>query len=166
MAPMATGPACLTRLAKETTTSHLKVRVTRNGEVTEWCLTSGASLPAASAVADQGSVVTHHSWRPYHFPWPLWYIQRVSDVNQANCKFEDMLARCVSTFDQKGRGEAFADNCDVAVPVLVNTKSLVAGDELRVFWPQKPVAKPAQSSKITWASQARIKIAKQQQRQK
>ena len=166
MAPMATGPACLTRLAKETATTHLKVRVTRHGEVSEWCLTCGPPLPAPSAVAEQGSVVTQHSWKPCHFPWPLWFIKRVSHVDEANCKFEEMLARCVSTFDQNGRGEPFADNCDVVVPVLVNTKSLGVGDELRVLWAQKSVAKPADSSKITWVSQARVKLGNQHQRQK
>ena len=38
----------------------------------------------SSAVADQGGVVTQHSWKPFHLPWPLWYVKRVSDVKEAN----------------------------------------------------------------------------------
>ena len=166
MAPIVTGGACLVRLARETTASHLKVRVTRHGETSEWCLSGVATLPTASAVAEEGGVVTQHSWKPAHFPWPLWYVKRVTDPTEANCSFEELDSRCVSTFDQQGRGEAFADNCDVTVPVLVNTQALAAGEELRVLWAHKPVSKNEKSSKVTWASQARVMIGKQQQRQK
>ena len=117
-------------------------------------------------MAEEGGVVTQHSWKPAHFPWPLWYVKRVTDPTEANCSFEELDSRCVSTFDQQGRGEAFADNCDVTVPVLVNTQALAAGEELRVLWAHKPVAKNEKSSKVTWASQARVMIGKQQQRQK
>ena len=170
MAPIVIGGACLARLAKETAAPHLKVRVTRGGETSEWCLTGVATLPTASAVAEKGGVVTQHSWKPVHLPWPLWYVKRVSDVNEANCVFEEMDSRSVSTFDQKGRGEPFAENCDVVVPVLVNTKALAAGDELRVLWVHKVLVTKGQkaqsSAKITWDSQARLKLGKQQQRQK
>ena len=166
MAPIVTGGACLVRLAKESAASHLKVRVTRSGETSEWCLTGGGTLPSASAVADQGGVVTQHSWKPGHFPWPLWFVKRVDSVKEANCSFEDVDTRCVSTFDHKGRADPFADNCDVIVPVLVNTKALVAGEELRVLWAQPPVAKKEKTSTITWASQARVKMSKQQQKKK
>ena len=44
----------------------------------------------------------------------------------------------------------------------MNTKALAAGDELRVLWAHKPVVKQEKDSKITWASQARVKIGKQQ----
>ena len=70
--------------------------------------------------------------------------------------------RGVSVCDLKGRGEPIADNCEVAVPVLVNTKALKAGEELRVLWSRKPVVKQDKTSKVTWASQARLKIGKQQ----
>ena len=99
-------------------------------------------------------------------PWPLWFVKRVVDVKQANCVFEDVDTRCVTTFDHKGRADPFADNCDVILPVLVNTKALVAGEELRVLWAQPPVAKKEKTSTITWASQARVKLSKQQQKKK
>ena len=167
MAPIVIGGACLVRLTKESAASHLKVRVTRKGETSEWCLTGAPTLPPASAVAEQGGAVTQHSWKPGHFPWPLWFVKRVVDVKEANCSFEDVDTRCVTTFDHKGRADPFADNCDVIVPVLVNTSALVAGEELRVFLAQKPVAKKEKtSSTITWASQARVKMSKQQQKKK
>ena len=165
MAPMVTGGASLARLTKETTASHLKVRVTRQGETSEWCLTGLATLPTASAVADQGGVVTQHSWKPFHFPWPLWYVKRVSDVKEANCTFEEVDQRFVGVFDQKQRGEPIADNCDVVVPVLVNNKALAAGEELKVLWSHTPVAKKDKGSKVTWASQARLKLGKIQHQQ-
>ena len=61
-------------------------------------------------------------------------------------------------------GDPMADNVDVVVPVLVNAKDLAKGDELRVLWTRKPAAKQEKTSKITWASQARVKIGKQQQK--
>ena len=166
MAPIVTGGACLVRLAKESSASHLKLRVTHQGETSEWCLTGGGTLPSASAVAEQGGVVTQHSWKPAHFPWPLWFVKRVADVDQANCSFEDVDTRCVSTYAHKGGGDPFADNCDVILPVLVNTKALDAGEELRVLWVQKPIAKVAKTSTITWASQARVKMSKLHQKKK
>ena len=88
-------------------------------------------------------------------------MKRVIDCGDSNCSFEDVDVRCVSTFDQKGHGEAFADSCDLTMPALVNTKALCVGDEMRVFWTPKQVSRAERGGHITWASQARMKIRKQ-----
>ena len=54
----------------------------------------------------------------------------------------------------------------MSIPVLVNTKPLVAGEELKVFWTPVSVRKTEKRQPVTWASQAREKIGKQQQQQK
>ena len=92
-------------------------------------------------------------------------MKRVSDVKEANCTFEEVDQRSVGVFDQKQRGEPIADNCDVVVPVLVNNKALAAGEELKVLWSHTPVAKKDKGSKVTWASQARLKLGKIQHQQ-
>ena len=169
MAPLVTGGASLARLSKDVSAPYvLKVRVTRAGNSSEWCLNGSGGLPAPSAVVGaSGNAVTQHNWMPAHNPWPLWFMKRVSELSESNCMFEDFDVRSVSTFDPKGRGEAFADNYDLTMPVLVNTKALVVGDEMRVFWTSsKQVSRAEKGGNITWASQARVKIGKQQHRRK
>ena len=75
-----------------------------------------------------------------------------------------MVVRSVSTFALKGRGEPSADNFDIAIPVLVNVAALAQGEELRVHWSAAVAAKADKRAGITWASQARQSLSKQQRR--
>ena len=73
--------------------------------------------------------------------------------------------RIVTTFDHSAGGkEAFADNCDVTLPLLVNAKALAQGEELRVHWPAQMLVKRQKKSRITWEEQARVAVVKQHQR--
>ena len=106
--------------------------------------------------------MTQHSWMPGHNPWPLWFIKRVGEVGDSNCSFQEMDVRVVSTFDLQDDGEAFASNFDMTLPVLVNSKDLSVGEELRVFWAVRHTSRPStKMDKVTWASQARTSIGKQ-----
>ena len=89
-------------------------------------------------------------------------MKRVCEPDESNCRFENVDVRMVSTCTQIGCGEAFADNFDLTLPVLVNTKVLNVGDELRVCWKANEISKTGKGANITWASQARAKIGKKQ----
>ena len=107
-------------------------------------------LPKASAVAEgvNGQEVTQHKWQPAHNPWPLWFIKRVSEVGASNCSIQEVDVRIVTTFDHSAGGKkAFADNCEVKLPLLVNTKALAQGEELQVHWPCNIVVKKKQTKK-------------------
>ena len=172
MAPLVTGAACLSRVTKTTMSPYvLKVGMCRAGVSSEWWLTGSGNLPGASSVAEHsGHVVKQHNWNQGHHPWPLWFMKRVHEIDQSNCMFVDVDVRSVSTFQQAASAgaqeEPFADNCDVTIPVLVNSKALAQGDELRVYWSPRHVARGERKSQITWTSQARVKLGKQQQRNK
>ena len=106
-----------------------------------------------------------HYWNAGHNPWPLWFMKRVSDMSERNCIFDDVDVRCVNTFQPPARlgHEAFVDNCDRTVPVLLNTSAVAEGEELVVYWPPRQVSTAGRpSSQITWASQARAKLDNQQ----
>ena len=99
-----------------------------------------------------------------HNPWPLWFVKRASDAQESNCKFEDVDVRMVTTFAPPSPLEAFADNVDITIPTLVNTSAVVKGEELKVLWVQRQKNKAEKAGQITWASQARMKIGKQQKK--
>ena len=173
MAPLVTGATSLSRLTLTPSAPYvLNVRVQHQGAKSEWCLLGQGNLPAASAAAEKdGKVVSQHAWVPGNNPWPLWHIKRVHVKEESNCVFLDVDVRNVSTFQPAvaptvagaAKAEAFADNYDVVVPVLVNTKPLAEGEELQVFWTARQLSsKASKSSQITWASQARTKLGKQQ----
>ena len=136
MAPLVTGGSCLSRFFKEANQPYvLKIKITQASSTTEWYLNGSGGLPGPSVAAESAdNVVSQHNWMPGHNPWPLWFVKRVLDTEQANCKFEEVLVRMVSTFAPAAPLEAFADNVDITIPMLVNTKAVAAGDELRVLW--------------------------------
>ena len=125
-------------------------------------------LPRASAVAEgvSGQDVIQHKWQPAHNPWPLWFIKRVSEVGASNCSIQEVDVRIVTTFDHSAGGkEAFADNCDVMLPLLVNTKALAQGEELRVYWPAQMLVKQQKKKcHTTWEDTARVAVVKQHHR--
>ena len=168
MAPLITGGSSLSRFSQTASAGFvLQVRVTRGDVTSEWHLNGSGSLPSASmAVEHSDKEVTKHNWLAGHNPWPLWFIKRVNSQSESNCSFEDMVVRTVSTFqatEAREGGDAFAANEDIVVPVLVNTKAVAKGDELRVHWmPKMKSSKSARADEITWATQARQKLGKQQ----
>ena len=169
MAPILPGASIQARLQKQPNASYvLRIRLSRSGDITDWYLIGGGSLPSASAVVDGGKgVVQQHAWQPGHFPWPLWLVKRVPDVSQANCAFQDMDVRSVSTFGlstvAEGEEGAFADNCDITIPVLVNTAVLAQGDELKVRWAPLPSAPREARAPVNWTTQARKQLRKAKQ---
>ena len=141
----------MSRLCKDYSAPHmLKIKVTHAGMAVDWYL--------------NGSGVEQHNWMPGHNPWPLWFVRRVSDAQESNCHFEDAHVRMVTTFAPASPLEPFADNVDITIPTLVNTSALVKGEELKVMWMQRQKHKPERAGQITWASQARMKIGKQQKK--
>ena len=172
MAPIVTGSSSHGRLTKTPNATYvLRIRLAHSGENAEWFLNGSGTLPPPSSVSESGgSVAQQHAWQPGHFPWPLWFVKRVSAEVDANCKFQDMDVRSVSTFALKEQAtsavaeEAFADNTDITIPVLVNTAVLAVGEELKVHWPsQSRTAKDTRSS-MTWATQARRQLSKAKQK--
>ena len=163
MAPVVTGPASLTRVCKETVAPYtLKVKVMHGNSVSEWSLVGGGALPPSPAVAGSAAVLETHNWTAGHNPWPLWYVQKAIDVSDSNCIFEEVDVRCVNTFAFKSSavaGEPMADSIDLTIPVLVNTKALAENDELIVHWKPQISRKAQQRAQITWATQARSKMA-------
>ena len=166
MAPLVVGGACLSRRSKDVGAPYLlKIKVTYAGSTVEWYLNGSGTLPAASAVAESAdNTVDVHNWMPGHSPWPLWFVTRASDAEESNCQFVDVDVRMVTTFAPASPLEAFADNVDITIPTLVNTSALVKGEELKVVWMQRQKNKAQKAEKITWASQARMKIGKQQKK--
>ena len=173
MAPLITGPSSLSRLQQTQSSPYvLNVKVQRKGAKSEWFLTGQGNLPPASTVVEKGGkVVNQHAWASGHNPWPLWHAKRVHLKEESNCAFIDVDVRNVSTFQPTAaptvvgatKAEAFADNYDIVVPVFVNTQPLAEGEELRVLWTAKALSsKSTRASQITWASQARTKLGKQQ----
>ena len=63
MAPLVTGGACLSRVSKAAAAPDvLKVRVSRAGNRSEWCLNGSGALPAASSMAEpSGKTVKQHT---------------------------------------------------------------------------------------------------------
>ena len=135
MVPLMTGATSLSRVSNRASAPCvIKVRVSRGGTSSEWYLSGLGILPAASAVAEDGSKDVHN-WLPSHNPWPLWFVKRMHGKEESNCESKDVGVRCVCTFQPQSEGgsEAFAGNFDMVVPVLTNTKALVEGEDLRVF---------------------------------
>ena len=166
MAPLVTGGSVLSRLSKELTAPYvLKVKVSHAGSTVEWYLNGAGGLPPASAVAEPiENTVSQHNWMPGHNPWPLWFVKRVADAKESNCHIQDVLVRMVTTFAPPSPLEAFSDNVDITIPTLVNTSAVVKGEELKVLWIQRQKDKAQKTGQITWASQARVKIGKQQKK--
>ena len=163
MAPLATGGTCLSRLSSKADQPYTLTIHVKNGRTqTEWFLNGASGLPAASAAAEaEDNIVSQHNWMTGHHGCPLWWMKRVSNAADANCILEDMDVRMVTTFAPPEPLEAFADNIDVRIPVLVNTSSLSVGDELQVLWaPRAKVLKKKTKIDI-WTEHARTKLGQQ-----
>ena len=125
-------------------------------------IVGGSSLPALtpSALANAGSSsssslhVSSHDWKQSHFPWPFWLVRRCDREEDANCKLVDWKVVGVSTMTAATAAvssEPLVDASYVTIPVLVNTKDLVRGQELIVHWlGTVPKAKPKMSKSTTW----------------
>ena len=174
LAPLVQSGTCLSRLSQQASSPYvLQVRVLRDGNTSEWYLSGSGSLPTpaqptASAVAEQPEMVhSQHNWVNGNFPWPLWFVKRAHGTQECNCQFKQVEVRCIGTFQMPTSAaaeEAFADNFDLSLPMLVNTKPLREGEELVVFWPSKPKVTKEKKVQVTWASQARSKLGKQRQK--
>ena len=100
MVPFVTGAGCLSRFTSVIAHTYaLKVEVIRGSGVAEWFLGHAGGLPTEGAVPSADNVVSKHNWRPSHAPWPVWWVKRVESMAEANCIFEDIEARMVTTFD-------------------------------------------------------------------
>ena len=164
MVPIVTGISSMGRLTQAAAPGHvLKVTLRQSGNTDHWQLMASGSLPKASAVAEvNGEEVTEHKWAAGHNPWPLWFVRRVAEAGNSNCSFQEVLVRSVTTFEHPAGGEPFADNCDVTLPILVNTRALHAGEELRVHWPLEQIEKHSnKKDSATWTEQARRAVGKQ-----
>ena len=120
-----------------------------------WYLSAGGNLPSPLENHDGGDI--QHNWTASHNPWPLWFIARVGNVDDSNCTFEMENVLTISTF-QPQFGEATSDNLDATLPVLVNTKPLNKGDELRVHWVADTTKRSNITNPVTWASKAKDTI--------
>ena len=81
---------------------------------------------------------------------------------ECNCVLEHCTTRHVSTYQVSAGVElsgCVGDTVEVAVPVMTNTKEVLAGQELVVFW--KPTEKARAPTKAkTWQDQAKCEYKK------
>ena len=120
--------------------------------------------PPAAATVERvpGAARSDHEWRATDFPWPFWLVQRSGLEAECNCVLEHCTTRHVSTYQVSAGVEpsdCVVDTVEVAVPVMTNTKEVLAGQELVVFW--KPTEKARAPTKAkTWQDQAKCEYKK------